>query len=57
MKLSINKYGSLLLSGSKNFQDELTLRVGDEDLYIFTEVEILVSLLTRNSIFLEILTA
>ena len=35
----INKSGSLLLSGSKNFQDELTLSIGDEDLSAFTEVE------------------
>jgi hypothetical protein len=39
MKLSINKCGSLLLSGSKHFQDELTLSIGDEDLSTFTEVE------------------
>ena len=39
MKLSINKCGSLLLSGSKHFQDELTLSIGDENLSTFTEVE------------------
>ena len=37
--MSINKCVSLLLSESNNLYDEITLRVGENDLSIFTEVE------------------